>query len=132
MRIAVPSDDGVNIAAHTGRAQGFVIFDVLNQQAKRLEYRSNQYTPHAQGQCQGESETKQHQDHSHSHTELVDALSDCQIMIARGMGPRLVMDLARRNIEVVFCECDNADTAATLYAQGQLHSTGKSCCEHSG
>ncbi|TKJ36580.1 iron-molybdenum cofactor biosynthesis protein [candidate division LCP-89 bacterium B3_LCP] len=128
MRIAIPSDEGTNIAAHTGRAGGFVIYDIDNNQAARVEYRSNTFTAHAKGECNGEENQKHH---AHSdHGELLDALHDCQVMIARGMGPRLVMDLARRNIEVVFCESDVADTAAQQYAAGELMNTGKSSCDH--
>jgi hypothetical protein len=57
-------------------------------------------------------------------------MHDCQNMIARGMGPRLVMDLSRRNVDVVFCDRDVADEAARLFAAGDLASTGKSCCDH--
>jgi predicted Fe-Mo cluster-binding NifX family protein len=128
MRIAVPSDDGINVAAHTGRAQGFVIYDIKDQQALRLEYRTNSYTAHAQGQCAGDNPGGQHEHQSHG--ELLNALQDVQIMIARGMGQRLVTDLASRNIKVVFSDQDNSTRAAELYALGQLTNTGKSCCDH--
>lgn len=128
MRIAIPSDDGVNIAAHTGRAGGFIIFEVENYQAVKLEYRDNQYTAHAKGECNDEKSEERHQHRSHS--ELLGALNDCQIMIARGMGPRLVADLSRRGIEVVFCDHEVAEDAAVQFAAGELVSTGKSCCDH--
>ena len=41
MRIAVPSDNEQTIAAHTGRCRGFVIFDIDNGEAKKVEYRMN-------------------------------------------------------------------------------------------
>ncbi len=128
MRIAIPSDDGINMAAHTGRARGFVIYDINESQAVKLEYRDNTFTAHAKGECNGEQTEKQHGHNDHG--ELLNALDDCQVMIARGMGPRLVMDLSRRNIEVVFCDNDDADTAAEQYAIGKLVSTGKSNCGH--
>lgn len=128
MRIAVPSDDGISIATHTGRAGGFIIFELENYQAVKLEYRSNQYTAHAKGECNGEKSDGPHQ--HHSHLELLGALHDCQVMIAHGMGPRLVADLSRRGIEVVFCDHEVAEDAAGQFAAGELVSTGKSCCDH--
>jgi len=128
MRIAIPSDDGKILAAHTGRANGFVIFDINDNQAVRLEHRTNRYTAHAKGECDGDHNHQQHGQHDHG--ELLDALHDCQVMIARGMGPRLVMDLKRRNVEVLFCDLEDVELIANQLATGELVSTGKSLCDH--
>ena len=128
MRVAIPSDDGTNMASHTGRASGFIVYDIEAEEAYRVEYRSNTYTAHAKGEC-NEDQHHTHQGY-HDHEELLDALHDCQIMIAQGMGPRLVMDLSRRGIEVLFCNQHVADEAAQQYAAGDLVSTGKSSCGH--
>jgi predicted Fe-Mo cluster-binding NifX family protein len=133
MRIAVPSDDGVTIAGHTGRTRGFIVFDLENGIATKLDYRTNRYTPHAQGKCE-EHETggaHPHHEHQHSHNSLLDALQDCEVLLAHGMGPRLVADLAERNIRVIFCEDQLAADAAKKLAAGLLVSTGKSLCKHS-
>ncbi|MBU0519286.1 iron-molybdenum cofactor biosynthesis protein [bacterium] len=128
MRIAIPSDDGIHLAAHTGRTSGFKIYDIEDQKAVVVEYRTNQFTGHAQGKCDGTQEQGNH--HHHSHDSLLGALDDCNVMIARGMGPRLVTDLASRNIQVMFCDLDQVDEIAELLAQGKLQSTGKSMCDH--
>jgi len=128
MRIAIPSDDGTCIAAHTGRAGGFIIFEINNGQVQRLEYRTNSYTAYARGECNQDNQGQPH--HHHGHESLLDALHDCQIMISRGMGPRLVADLANRGMQVIFCDRDAAEEAAKLCAQGVLKSTGQSCCSH--
>jgi len=126
MRIAIPSDDGITIAIHTGRASGFIIYEISDKQATRLEYRTNRYTGHALGQCK---EGEDHSNHHHSHDSLLDALTDCQAMLAHGMGPRLVQDLALRNIEVIFCTETQAEEVAQKLSAGQLTSTGKSGCD---
>lgn len=126
MRIAIPSDNGKNLAAHTGRAQGFVIFDIGNGQAAEVEYRTNTFTGHAQG-----LHGRHHQSgHHHSHDSLLGALSDCQVMLAHGMGPRLVNDLASRGIKVEFCRESEALSAAVNYAQGILDTSEGSSCDH--
>lgn len=133
MRIAVPSDDGVTIASHTGRTRGFIVFDLENGVATKREYRTNRYTPHALGKCgeNGMGGSHPHHDHGHSHDTLLDALRDCEVLLAHGMGPRLVADLAARNIRVIFCEDQVAEDAVGKLAAGLLVSTGKSSCKHS-
>jgi predicted Fe-Mo cluster-binding NifX family protein len=133
MRIAIPSDDEITIAGHTGRTRGFVIYDLAEGAASRIEYRENSYTQHAQGNCTSESPSQGHQphhQHNHSHDGLLGALNDCQVMIAHGMGPRLVADLASRNIRVIFCDDAKIEDAVNKLVAGSLVSTGKSCCGH--
>jgi predicted Fe-Mo cluster-binding NifX family protein len=129
MRIAIPSDDGTTIASHTGRAAGFVIFDLTDKQVHRLEYRTNTYTAHAQGLC---NESHSHSgSHHQSHDGLLAALHDCNIMLAHGMGPRLVNDLASRNIQVIFCQEYRTDDASQKFANGQLLTKNESSCHRS-
>jgi predicted Fe-Mo cluster-binding NifX family protein len=130
MRIAVASDDGVQVAAHTGRCAGFVIFDVSGQDATRGEFRRNTFTAHAQGQCSGGDHA--HAAHAHhSHGPLLDALADCRVLVTRGLGPRLITDLANRGIEAYVCQATHADDAAGQYARGQLaKAVGCGCCGH--
>jgi len=129
VRIAVASDDGVNVAHHTGRCKGFVVYEVADRTASRLEYRLNGFTAHAFGHCRGEHDHDAASAH-HSHASLLDGLSDCRVLVTRGLGPRLVADLAGRGIEACVCTVESADEAAGQYAQGTLlraASTG-SCC----
>jgi predicted Fe-Mo cluster-binding NifX family protein len=125
MRVAVASDDGQRIAAHTGRCRGFVIFEVSAEGARRVEERANGFTAHARGECTGESAVH------HSHAGLVDALSDCGVLITRGLGPRLVVDLQARGIEAVVCEIPDVDEAAARWAEGTLtRLPGTGCGRH--
>lgn len=132
MKIAVASDDGVNVAQHTGRCRGFVVYSIADQQATRAEYRENQYTAHALGQCNGDHEHAEGQSH-HSHGPLVSALADCAVLVTRGLGPRLIVDLAARGVEAYLCSVETADEAAAQYAKGMLpRATGHGgcCCHH--
>ncbi len=125
MRIAIPSDDGSNLAVHTGRAGGFIIYDIQEGKADKVEYRTNRYTGHAMG-LHGQKHGAGQQ---HSHNPLMDALSDCQAMLAHGMGPRLVNDLASRGIQVVFCRENDAAEAAERFALGTLATSDESSCD---
>ena len=129
MKIAIASDDQKTIAAHTGRCRGFVVFEVEGEQATRREYRENKFTGHAHGQCGGET----HETHAghHSHGSLIDALGDCCAVVTRGMGPRLVTDLAAQGIDAYVCDGDDVEQAAAEFSAGRLPRVdGRGCCSH--
>lgn len=133
MKIAVASDDGTNVAQHTGRCRKFAIYEVTGTTANRLEHRVNGYTAHAQGNCSGEHAHAPGESH-HAHGPLVDAMADCAALVTRGLGQRLILDLAMRGVEVYMCPIESADEAAMLYAQGLLPRArpGDGCCCHHG
>lgn len=131
MKIAIASDDGQRLAAHTGRCQGFVVYEIAEKQARRLEHRANTFTAHARGECNGEAHGHDHDHAHHSHGPLVDAIRDCCVLVTRGLGPRLVNDLSAAGIEAFVCGVTDADQAAQLYAAGQLErASGVGCCQH--
>jgi predicted Fe-Mo cluster-binding NifX family protein len=67
----------------------------------------------------------------HSHRGLLDGLQDCQMMVARGMGPRLVQDLQQHGIEVFFSMENDVQKAAEAFAKGALRANPRgSCCSH--
>jgi predicted Fe-Mo cluster-binding NifX family protein len=129
MKIAIASDDGKKIAAHTGRCACFVVFDVQNAQIVGCEVRPNTFTLHARGNCGGEPQAGRRSAGSGRHDSLVDALSDCEVFICHGMGPRLVSDLHKRGIKVVFCNETDADEAASKFANGTLQALDSGTCE---
>ena len=130
MRIAVASDDGAHVAGHTGRCGGFVIYDVNDGQAARMEYRENTFTSHTRGECKHEA-SHTHSESHHSHTPLLDALGDCCVLVSRGMGPRLIADLAARGIDAFICAGEDADQAAADFSAGRLQRLGGGgCCPH--
>ena len=129
MKIAIASDDGKQIASHTGRCACFVVFDVKNAQIVDCEVRPNTFTLHARGNCSGAPEGAHRSGGSGRHDSLLDALSDCQVFICRGMGPRLVTDLHGRGIKVVFCSETDVQEAASKFASGTLQALDTGICK---
>jgi predicted Fe-Mo cluster-binding NifX family protein len=119
------------VAMHTGRCQGFAIFDVDGKTAKPLEFRSNTFTAHARGECTGEHDHAEGHSH-HSHGPLLSAIGDCCALVTRGLGPRLVADLQSRGIVSYICRVEDVATAADQFAKGLLDeaSGGTGCCCH--
>lgn len=129
-RIAIASDDGQTIAAHTGRCAGFVVFEVNDGVAQRSAVRPNTFTVHARGECQdtgGHDVAHVH----HSHSALVDAISDCCALVTCGLGPRLVADLTERGIDAYVTNVTSVQQAAQDFASGRLvRVAGTGCTRH--
>ena len=131
MMIAVASDDQRTIASHTGRCQGFVVFEIREGQAVRKEYRENSFTGHAHGECAAGGHAHGAEHAHHSHGPLIDALGDCCAVVTRGLGPRLVTDLAAHGIDAYVCAVEDVDQAAAEFAAGRLPRVeGRGCCSH--
>ena len=139
MKVAVASDDGNAIAEHTGRCKYFVIFEIDDSKVERLETLENTFTPHMRQAGQGEGQPQMLEDGQgphgggaggEPHAALLGALEGVNILIARGMGPRLVNALASADIRAIFTSLDNVDEAAQQFADGKLDELQKGTCEH--
>ena len=123
MRIAIASDDGVNIAGHFGRTRGFLIYEVEEGKVKDRNYRVNDFTGHARGM--------EGADHSlDRHAPIISALDGCQAVISRGMGRRIYDDLQRVGIEAFIVQETDADSALNLYINNNLLDNPEQGCEH--
>ena len=78
IKIAVPTNDKTNIAERTGRAIGFMIFDIENKAINASAYREN---PH-------KHDDENHSHGEHTHNDVVSVLEDCQFMIVVKVGDR--------------------------------------------
>lgn len=126
MKIAVASDDRVNICNHFGRTKGFLIFNIESNKISGKEYVENNFTGHTQGQ---HSDHNHEHGHHHSHQGILSALHDSQVVISMGMGRRLYMDFQQANKEVFISNEENAEKAVELYLQGNLTDhPEKGCC----
>ncbi len=113
MKIAVASDNGQNISSHFGRTRGFVIFDIENSSIKNREYRNNTFTGHARGI------EHEHGNYDH-HSLILEALSDCKIVISHGMGRRIYDDLKDAGIEVFVTDETDTNRAVELFLNNKL------------
>ena len=115
MKIAVASDDQKKISSHFGRSKGFAIFEIENNKIKDREYRLNTFTGHAMGFCQNEKNS-----HSSHHSSIINALSDCKVIISNGMGWRIHQDLYRNNMQALVTSEIDVEKAVALFLEGKL------------
>ncbi|MCL4558981.1 MAG: NifB/NifX family molybdenum-iron cluster-binding protein [Deltaproteobacteria bacterium] len=113
MKIAVASDDGKTISSHFGRTRGFAIFDIEDDKIKGSDYRDNTFTGHAMGMVQ------EHHSHNH-HSLIIEALSDCTVVISHGMGRMLYDDLKSAGMEVFVTDETDAGRAVALFIADKL------------
>jgi len=124
-KVAMSSDDKVNIAGHFGRTKGFLIFDVQGEKVENKIYVENNFTGHAQGH----HHDHQH-GHQHSHGGILQSLKDCKVIIAHSMGRRLLVDFETYNKEVIVTDTSNADEAVDQYLKGVLGHNPDKTREH--
>lgn len=133
MKIAIPSDDQVTLCPHFGRTRGFLIFSIKNGIVENQEYRANTFTQHVMGQQQPQHHHEhEHQGerHQHSHGGILEALKDCEVVIAGGMGYRLQEDLARAEKQVFITRLSDAREAVERFLKDNLESDKDACCHH--
>jgi len=74
MKIALVSDNGESLSQHFGRARFYVVVTVENGQEVNREVRDKQgqhgFSPEAQ----------------HRHGGMIEAINDCEALVAGGMG----------------------------------------------
>jgi len=119
-KIAIATDDKVNISLHLGRCKYFAIYTIAPDKILDRKYIKNTFTHHAiQGSpCDdeilpGESD--------HSHKELLEALSGCQVVLSGGIGQRLIEDLKGAGVRAyVVADEGIIEDLIQKYLEGEL------------
>ncbi|MCK5815660.1 MAG: NifB/NifX family molybdenum-iron cluster-binding protein [Flavobacteriaceae bacterium] len=130
MKIAIPSNNNINISRHFGRTKGFVICEIENDTIIKKEYTQNTFTGHAQGLHSDHDHNHEHGQGNHSHDGIFNAIGDCKIVIAGGMGRKLYNDFEQKNIKVFVTKEKNIDSALNLFLNSELDNNSDSCCSH--
>jgi len=126
MKIGIASDNQVSIAQHFGRTKGFVIAEILDGQVKSKAYRENNFSHHSKSGSHDHN--GEHGEHGHSHDSILEALKDCDVVIARGMGRRIYDDLRGAKIESIITDIPAVDDALTAYMSDTIvDNPGKGC-----
>ena len=115
MKIAVVTDDQITISAHFGRAPYYQVFTIENGQIAGKETRSKAY--HGQPGQPSEQETHTHQ---HAHGGMIDPISDCQVMLGRGMGNGAFNALTGAGIQPIITDIAEIETAVKAYLAGSM------------
>jgi predicted Fe-Mo cluster-binding NifX family protein len=126
MKIAAVSEDGVTISQHFGRAPIYVVVKVedgkIISHEKRDKMGHNQFGGEAHEEAHGEDPRGHGFDPASQdrHTRMVTAISDCEVLLARGMGAGAYESIKQAKIKPVITDVANIDEAVQAYLVGNL------------
>ncbi len=131
MKIAVVTDDGRTLSGHLGRAESFLVAIVQEGKVVEWELRKKLNKRHVKrdlhpenthahsGPEECEHDDSGHHRHNH-HAEVISLISDCEIVLSAGMGPRIYEDLLRAGIKPVLTKASEVEEAIRAYLEGRL------------
>ncbi len=114
-KIAFPTDDGETISKHLGQARYFQVVTLEDGQVQSSERR--------------EKASHAHQDHHHEQEagvhpgqQMIEAIQDCQVLIAGGMGQPMYNRAVSAGLTVYLTGEEQITAALNAYQQGNLSS----------
>lgn len=123
LNVAAVTDDGITISQHFGRARYYEVIFVENGKVVKRERREKMgHHNFAQEEHHNHS-GEQHgfDDHSHSkHISMAEAIKDCQILLARGMGAGAYQSMVQLNIKPVVTDIKNIDEAVQAVVNNSI------------
>ncbi len=124
MKIAVVTDDEQTICQHFGRARFYTVVTIENGKVVNKE-RRNKAGHHVAG-MQHASQASDGERHGFdanaqaSHNSMMANITDCQLVIAGGMGWGAQESLKQAGIAVHMTDVENIEEAVRLYLEGKL------------
>jgi predicted Fe-Mo cluster-binding NifX family protein len=123
MKIAVITDDGTTISQHFGRAQNYAVLTVEEENITNREIRQKlghaQFgnDPHVEphGQQHGFDPAAQNR-----HNQMAEAISDCQVLLCRGMGRGAYESMKSRGIRPIVTDIASIDEAVIAFIKGNI------------
>jgi predicted Fe-Mo cluster-binding NifX family protein len=126
LKIVAVSDNGVTVSQHFGRAPLYVVLTVEQGKVVAREIRERGSNTCA---CHHGAEGGEdcHTEHNHEspqaqskHTSMADAIDDCNVIIAGGMGYGAYASLKSRKLEPIITDVAEIDQAVKMYLDGKL------------
>jgi predicted Fe-Mo cluster-binding NifX family protein len=124
-KIAFVTDDGSTISAHFGRAMYYEICTIDGSTVVARE-RVPKSGHHAQSQ-QGHADGHQH---GHDHGSMISPITDCTVLVARGMGMGAHNALRAMGITPILADDQTIDTALEKYLAGALANNERRLHDH--
>lgn len=126
MKIAAVTDDGQVISAHFGRAMNYAVMTVENGRIVASELRSKL------GHREFQHESHDHEHHhdargrgfgQHSedkHRRMFATITDCDIVLARGMGRGAYIGMQQMGIRPILTDIEDVETAVWAVVNNEI------------
>lgn len=121
-KIAFPTDDGKTISAHFGRAPFFMVVTLDEQGAAQFEQRSKAF--------HGEQHSHDMHQTAHGHSPMFSPISDCQVLIAGGMGQPAYQHAVDARLKVIMTGEKSITAALEAYQSGLIISDERRIHQH--
>ncbi len=124
MKIATISEDGATISQHFGRAPLYVVITV--EEGKIISKETRDKAGHHTFAAHPSPDLAPGERHGYEagsqvrHANMAEAISDCQVLLAGGMGWGAYESMKSYNIEPIVTDVKNIDEAVQLYLDGKL------------
>ncbi|MEN8234379.1 MAG: NifB/NifX family molybdenum-iron cluster-binding protein [Actinomycetota bacterium] len=110
MRLALATRDGKNVTQHFGRMKTYVVVDIEDGAETARELRDVGGVP-GHGHDNG---------HHRRHAHILDAVQDCDVVIAGGMGFPIQEHAADAGMDVILTSVRPVDDVVAQYCAGTL------------
>ncbi len=124
MKVAAISDDGTTISQHFGRAPFYVVVTV--QDGKIVSKETRAKTGHHTFAAHQPPDLAPGERHGYDagsqvrHESMAETISDCQVLLAGGMGWGAYESMQSYNIKPIVTDVKSIDEAVQLYLDGKL------------
>ena len=124
IKIAAVTDDGQTISQHFGRAKYYTVLTIENGKITAREQREKMGHAHFAGE--EHAEEKDPRGHGFApaeqdrHFRMAEAIRDCQILLARGMGSGAYYSMEQIGIRPIITTIASIDEAALQAAAGTI------------
>lgn len=108
MKIAIPTSDRIKLYKKTGKATEFAICEIVDGSYEFVEFRKN---PHQQ---------YEHDAHEHNHKDVVEALKDCDAILAQMVGNQFKDDFNEAGIPIYKTTQTELKEAISVFASNML------------
>jgi predicted Fe-Mo cluster-binding NifX family protein len=123
-KVAAITDDGNTISQHFGRAVYYLVATIENGLIVKRELRHK--LGHAHFANQPHAEEQPGQSHgmdaasNDRHLQMAEAISDCQVLLCRGMGRGAYESMKVRGIRPIVTDIVSIDEAVMAYMEGSI------------
>lgn len=124
MKIAVVCDDQTTISQHFGRAPFYTVFTL--EEGKIMDRETRPKTGHHTFAAHEQPKMTHGERHGYDadsesrHTSMAETISDCQVLLAGGMGWGAYESMKSNNIQPIVTDVKNIYEAVQLYTKGKL------------
>ncbi|NIA26189.1 MAG: hypothetical protein GWP04_11560 [Gammaproteobacteria bacterium] len=117
MKLAIASNNGVTIQRHFGRTRQYVVVTIEDGRGITREIRT---TDSEQRRPDIAHDTPGHNHHHQRHKALLSPISDCDVLIAGGMGIPMVQTAEASGMDLILTTERLVDDIVSAYIGGTL------------